>query len=86
MRTQVIRQSVGIDIAMNDFKACYGRVNTKMEKEIISESTFENSYSGIDQLLVWLSKYLINREELYFLMESTGVYHESCPIICTTKA
>ena len=76
MDLQIIRQSVGLDIAMSDFKACYGYINNKMERKIIAESTFNNTLGGMQELLVWLSEHLLEKEELYFLMESTGVYHE----------
>ena len=76
MELPIIRQSVGIDVAMDDFKVCYGYLNVKMERKIIAESTFENTASGMESLMLWLSQHLLSKEELYFLMESTGVYHE----------
>jgi transposase len=76
MELQLIRQSVGIDIAMNDFKVCYGYMTNKMEQEMIAESTFENTIKGMQGLLLWLSDYILIDEQLYFVMEATGVYHE----------
>lgn len=76
MESRIIRQSVGIDVAMSDFKVCYGYLNVKMERKIVAESTFENTALGMESLQLWLLEHLLSNEELYFLMESTGVYHE----------
>lgn len=76
MEEKIIRQAVGIDMSMQDFKVCYGGVTTKMEKEYVSECTFANSEEGFESFLSWLFKFLHNQDDLYFLMEATGVYHE----------
>ncbi|MEM8568800.1 MAG: hypothetical protein AAGF85_20245 [Bacteroidota bacterium] len=41
MRPIIIRQSVGIDVAKDDIKVCYGYVNTNMEHHMVSESSFK---------------------------------------------
>jgi transposase len=76
MELQLIRQSVGIDVAMNDFKVCYGYMTNKMEQEMVAESTFNNTAQGMEDLLVWLTDYIDGADNLYFVMEATGVYHE----------
>jgi len=76
MKLNIIRHSLGIDIAKDDFKVCYGSINTSMEQQYIAESTFENSLKGMDSLILWLSEVLIDPDDLYVIMESTGVYHE----------
>ena len=77
MEPVIIRHSVGIDIAKNDFKACYGYVNNKMEQKVIAEATFENTPKGMDSLILWISKELVSSNDLYVIMEATGVYHEA---------
>ncbi|WKK84074.2 IS110 family transposase [Marivirga arenosa] len=76
MDLQLIRQSVGIDIAMNDFKVCYGYMTTKMDQELVAESSFENTVRGMEGFLAWLADFVHSAENLYFVMEATGVYHE----------
>ncbi|MFK7951794.1 MAG: transposase, partial [Ekhidna sp.] len=77
MESMIIRQSVGIDIAKDDFKVCYGCVNDKMEQRIISEASFDNSPEGMDSLVLWLSEVLVSPNDLQVIMEATGVYHEA---------
>jgi transposase len=77
MESTIIRQSVGIDMAMNDFKVCYGYVNTKMQHKMVAESSFDNTALGMKSLLIWLSIHLVSKKDLYFIMEATGVYHEA---------
>ncbi len=73
----MIKQSVGIDVAMNDFKVCYGYFNSRMDCKEVAESSFENTASGMRSFASWLSSYLISEKSLYFVMEATGVYHEN---------
>jgi len=77
MKPMIIRQSVGVDIAKDDFKVCYGCINSKMEQRIISQSSFENNPKGMELLLLWLSEVLVSSNDLLVIMESTGVYHEA---------
>jgi len=77
MRQMIIRQSIGIDVAKDDFKVCYGCINTNMKHHIISEASFQNSPQGRQSLIGWLSEFLISTNDLYFVMEATGVYHQA---------
>lgn len=76
MEPVIIRQSVGIDVAKDDFKACYGYVNNKMEQRVMAEATFDNTPKGMDSLVSWISEQLVSSHDFYVIMEATGVYHE----------
>jgi transposase len=77
MEPVIIRQSVGVDMAKDDFKVCYGCVNSKMDQRIISEASFENNPNGMDSMILWLSEVIVSFDDLYVIMEATGVYHEA---------
>ena len=77
MEPVIIRQSVGIDIAKDDFKVCFGCLSTRMEQRIIAEASFENSPKGMDSLVLWLSEEVGCLDHLQVIMEATGVYHEA---------
>ncbi len=77
MKPMIIRQSVGIDVAKDDFTVCYGFMSINMQHHMVSEASFENSSQGMELFINWLSKNLIATSDVYLLMESTGVYHES---------
>lgn len=77
MESSIIRHSVGIDVAKEDFKVCYGYINTNMKQRIVAEAAFDNTLKGYEDFALWLSEGLISVDELYFAMEATGVYHEA---------
>lgn len=77
MEPIIIRQSLGIDMAKENFKVCYGSLNTRMEQRIIAESSFENKLSGMESLILWLSEEVDSWDDLQVIMEATGVYHEA---------
>ncbi|MEM6642774.1 MAG: IS110 family transposase [Bacteroidota bacterium] len=77
MKPTIIRQSVGIDVAKDDFKVCYGHLNAKMDQQIIVKATFENNSKGMESLALWFSEILVSLDNLYMVMEATGVYHEA---------
>lgn len=77
MGSNIIRQSVGIDVAKDDYKACYGYVNSKMDQKVIAEATFENNPNGMDSMILWMSEVIVSSDDLYVIMEATGVYHEA---------
>lgn len=77
MESTIIRQSVGIDVAKDDFKICYGHLDIKMDQRIIAEATFNNNSKGMESLVLWFSEVLISLDNLYVVMEATGVYHEA---------
>jgi len=77
MESGIIRQSVGIDVAKDDFKVCYGYINMLMKQRMVTEATFDNTTEGHEDFVFWLSEELVSQGELYFTMESTGIYHEA---------
>jgi len=77
MESKIIRQSVGIDVAKDDFKVCYGYVNTLMKQRIVGEASFDNTVKGFEGFALWLSEELKCLDELYVAMEATGIYHEA---------
>ena len=76
MKQKIIRHSVGIDVAKDDFKVCYGHIDIQMKHQIVSEADFENSPKGMEALINWLSESLMATNDVYLIMEATGVYHE----------
>ncbi len=77
MEPIIIKQSIGIDVAKDDFKVCYGYINSHMKHTIISEAGFDNTPTGMESLILWFSEKLISSDKLSIIMESTGVYHEA---------
>jgi len=75
--TDILKQVAGIDVAQKEFVVALGRMNHTIEPEIYAFKTFANKPSGFAALLVWISKHSHPDTPVRFVMEATGVYHES---------
>ena len=76
---KAIKQCVGIDISKKSFTAC---ICTSHSNEYLTFSevrSFANDRKGFNQLARWAAKQHKKSEDapLVFLMEATGVFHES---------
>ena len=77
MEKDIIKQSVGIDIAKDDFKVCFSVMNQKMQIKVRGSRTFANNFKGFKEFLEWLNRKRETSDNLYFTMEATGVYYEN---------
>lgn len=68
---------VGIDMSKDDFTACIATRKGASDYTYSSVEKFVNEKRGFNQLLRWVRKTCSSNSELVFLMEATGVYHES---------
>lgn len=74
---KVVKQIVGIDVAQDELVCCFGKVYEDFKLELITRHTFENKQMGFVRLVEWLEP-IVNKEvQLRFVMEATGVYHQS---------
>lgn len=73
----ILKQTVGIDIAYKTFDARFGTIDTQQEINLSASKSFKNSIAGFKLFLLWLKKHLISHDiPLVFVMEATGVYYE----------
>lgn len=73
-----LKYSVGIDVSKDDFKACLSVLNENIQVKIKASSTFSNTEKGIKLFMDWVKKHHKEADlPVYFLMETTGVYHEN---------
>jgi transposase len=73
----VVRQVVGIDVAQDELVCCFGKMYGDLSLEQVCRSTFENRQPGFNKLVGWLEKLVDKGVQLRFVMEATGVYHQS---------
>jgi len=73
----ILKQTVGIDIAYKTFDARFGTIDTQQNTAISQAKSFKNSPQGFNLFLKWL-KFLVLSQDipLVFVMEATGVYYE----------
>lgn len=74
---KVLKQVVGIDVAQKELVVCLGRMFDDLSMELYANSVFKNTESGFVALLKWINRLTNNEIGLRFVMEATGVYHES---------
>ena len=73
---KIVKRVVGIDVAQDELVVCAGRLFNDLSFELYAHKTFPNTAKGFGSLIEWATK---NQEEIAvrFVMEATGVYHES---------
>lgn len=76
MKTGIMRQSIGIDCAKDEFVAAYCCSNDLRGSECKETRSFKNSKQGIARFMTWQGKLRAEGLALPMVMEATGVYHE----------
>lgn len=74
---KIVKQVVGIDVAQKELVVCLGRMYDDWSPELYAHKTFANTVKGFVALLLWLKKMTDETKPVRFVMEATGVYHES---------
>ncbi|MBO9657262.1 MAG: IS110 family transposase [Chitinophagaceae bacterium] len=74
---RILKQVAGIDIAQKDFVVCLGRIDDLLCVELYARKTFANTAQGFEQLRKWVGEKTLPDPEVLYVMEATGVYHES---------
>lgn len=73
---KILKQSIGIDCAKDDFVASFGKYASDFKTQIVATQTFKNTKEGFQKLQKWTIKLSLKDSPLHFVMEATGVYHE----------
>lgn len=74
---KIIKQVVGIDVAKSELVVFLGRMYDDWTPETYGYKVFVNSKSGFELLMRWVSKNTDQSRAVRFVMEATGIYHES---------
>lgn len=77
MMNKIVKQSVGIDVAQKELVVCLGRMYDNWEVELYAHKTFPNTDKGFAGLLKWVGTQTTQQVGIRYVMEATGVYHES---------
>ena len=72
-----LKQVVGIDVAQKELVVCLGRMDEDWSPELYAWKVFANTIKGFDLLTNWVLKMTDHEIEVRYVMEATGVYHES---------
>lgn len=74
---KVLKQAVGIDVAQNELVVCLGRLTDDLCSDLYAHKVFSNKKKGFDDLVKWVNQNTDTDVPVQFVMEATGVYHES---------
>jgi transposase len=74
---KVVKQVVGIDVAQDELVCTFGKVYEDFTLELASRQVFENKPMGFTKLAQWLEPLVSKEVQLRYVMEATGVYHQS---------
>lgn len=73
---KILKLVAGIDVAQKELVVCLGRIFDDLSTELFSHKTFPNTSKGFMSLVEWAHK-SAKEISVDFVMEATGVYHES---------
>lgn len=74
---KIVKQVVGIDVAQDELVVCLGRMYDDWTPELYAFRNFDNSRKGFASLVDWVNKFMEEETVARYVMEATGVYHES---------
>lgn len=74
---KVIKQVLGIDVSQKELVVCLGRLYDSLHSELYAHKVFANTAQGFVSLVNWVNKHTDNEVAVRYVMEATGVYHES---------
>lgn len=82
---KVIKQVLGIDVAQKELVTCLGKLNEDLEVNLYAHKTFSNTAKGFELLVQWVKKQTDQGVAVRYVMEATGVYHESLAYFLRNK-
>ena len=74
---KIIKQIVGIDVAQKELVVSLGKMHDDWTPEVYAHKTFANTQKGFTSLVSWVKKVTTEDVGVRYVMEATGVYHES---------
>jgi transposase len=74
---KILKQVVAADVDQKNLVVSLGRLNEDLSTEIYAHKVFANDQKGFTNLVNWVDKLMVRDMAVHFVMEATGVYHES---------
>jgi transposase len=83
---KILKQVLGTDVAQKELVVSLGRLLEDLTVEIYATKIFSNTPKGFVLLLAWVKKLTDPSIAVRFVMEATGVYHESLAYFLTDQS
>ena len=74
---KILKQALGIGVAQKELVVSLGRLHEDLSIEIYAHKVFPNTKNGFSTLVSWTKKRVDSNVKVRYVMEATGVYHES---------
>lgn len=74
---KILKQIAGIDVSQKELVVSVGHLKEDLTQEINGYKVFANTQRGFAELVEWVKKKTHAEVSIRFVMEATGVYHES---------
>lgn len=82
---KVLKQVVGIDVAQDELVVCIGRMYDDLTSELYCHKSFTNTVKGFQTMVEWTVHLSEVSVDIRYVMEATGVYHESLAYFLSDK-
>ncbi len=74
---KIVKQVAGIDVAQKELVVCLGKMYDDLKLELYAFKSFANTVKGIKAFVEWVNKLSDVALPVRYVMEATGVYHET---------
>ena len=74
---KVLKQVLGIDVAKKELVVTLGKIYEDSSVELFAHRVFKNKESSFALLMKWVEKIAMKEINVQYVMEATGVYHQS---------
>lgn len=74
---KILKQVAGIDVAQKELVVSFGCLQEDLSVDLRTSKVFSNTQKGHNALIDWVRKTSAPDTAVQFVMEATGVYHES---------
>jgi transposase len=82
---RIIKQVLGIDVSQKELVVCLGRMCDDWTPELYGYKTFANTVKGFERMVVWVKRQTEEAISVRYVMEATGIYHESLAYFLESK-
>jgi transposase len=82
---KIVRQVAGIDVAQKELVVTLGRMYDDWTVELHAHKVFPNTQKGFLTLVTWVNIHEDESAAVRYVMEATGVYHESLAYFLDSK-
>ena len=82
---KILRRVVGVDVAKNKLDCSYGVIYDDITTEILNYEQFDNTTAGYKALVSFAKIAFKSTSNIRYVMEATGVYHETLAYYLSNK-